>query len=89
MKRRTETKKKWNYYTALETYEKWWLGKLVYLNGEDPSTAKRVTKIEVRGPFSFVYGDADIFFEDGTYIILPNLPEPYRPRKQDLIVISE
>jgi hypothetical protein len=79
---------KWNRYVAQETYEKWWLGKFVRFQGDDPGEEKLVTRIEVYGPPSFVYGGAKLYFSDGSEANIPRDPDAYRPRKKDLIVVD-
>ena len=80
---------------ARERYERWWLGKKVLLRGMDPEDPppgwpKRVVKVEMVGPPSFVYGDVWLHFEDGTNEPVRYPPEGvFRPRKKDVIVVKE
>ncbi len=63
-------------------YDRWWLGKLCRLRGS--GEFKRVVKVELIGPPSFVYGTAVLHFEDGTDGMVPC--PGFRPRKMDVEV---
>jgi len=66
---------------AIDRHEKWWLGKYIRRAGYD-FEFKKVVKIITSGAPSYVYGMAELFFEDGT-TAFANIGEVYRPRKQD------
>jgi len=70
--------------TWKEKYEKWWLYKYCRAAGST-GEFKRVIKIEVFGPPSFVYGTAELTFEDGT-TMHPGTPYTFKPRKMDVEV---
>lgn len=49
-----------------ERYEKWWLGKYCRPASHGEKPFKKVVKIEMCGPPSFVYGQISFIYEDGT-----------------------
>jgi len=70
-----------------ERYERWWLGKYckpAYLSMD----FKKVVKIELYGPPSFVYGGAELVFDDGTSAIIYH-GNSFKPRKKDVLVKPE
>lgn len=82
-------KRRFDIGTAYETYCKWWLGKYVRTPMEDETVFHKVINIDVLGPPSFVYGQATLYYEDGSEQNLPYDPKAYRPRKFDMIVIDK
>jgi len=70
-----------------ERYDRWWYGKLCRPAGAD-YPFKRVAAIKLHGPPSFVYGQAELFYEDGDTMII-NHGEAFRPRKIDVEVQDE
>jgi len=64
-------------------YERWWLHKDVRFNDGDPW--KRVTKVTLVGPPSFVYGSVWLTFADGAEQHVP-CGNAFRPRKWDVQV---
>jgi len=76
----------------LARYKRWWLGRLVrpeWANEDAPGWPRRVSRIEVYGPESFVSGYAELHFEGGGRLLLPLGGHAFRPRKSDLIVVKE
>ena len=69
-------------------YESWWLGKYCRPIARKDAGFKKVVKIELLGPPSFVYGQCLVKFEDGSEIWLPNEFGAYRPRKKDMDVLD-
>jgi hypothetical protein len=67
-------------------YERWWLGK--YCRVWSGDYYKKVVKIELCGPPSFVYGDVQLTFEDGRVVPVPH-EEAFKPRKSDVEVQEE
>lgn len=70
---------------AKERHERWWLNK--YIRRADVGKTlnlpwKKVVKIETIGNPSYVYGTAELFFEDGTRCFA-QISEAFRPRKKD------
>lgn len=70
-----------------QTYERWWLGKLCR-PALSSAPFKRVVKVEVAGPPSFVYGGATLHYEDGRYDHVYQ-HDAFRPRKKDVEVQAE
>lgn len=70
-----------------ERYERWWKGKLCRfaLRGGE---FKRVTKVELVGPHSFVYGSVWLHFEGGEKAAVP-CGDAFKPRKFDVEVKEE
>ena len=70
-----------------EKYERWWLGKRcrLYLSQRP---FKKVIKVELVGPPSFVYGSVWLHYEDGTNenVYCGNA---FKPRKKDVEVSKE
>lgn len=70
-----------------ERYERWWLGKYC-----KPVSLimpfKKVVKINMYGPPSFVYGVAELVFDDGTSRMI-NHGNAFKPRKKDVLVKPE
>lgn len=67
-----------------ETYEKWWLGKMIVIPNNVDDTPKLVTKVEYIG--NSVVGVVKLHFEDGTHQLVGSGARGYRPRKKDVIV---
>lgn len=68
---------------AKERYERWWAGKLCrvrYCQAE----YKRVASVNVYGPPSFVYGCAELVFEDGTTRMVST--QKFRPGRAEVEV---
>ena len=66
---------------AIENYKKWWVGKYCRLYG---GTFKKVVDVKVYGPPSFVYGTAELVYENGTTQMIA--VQAFRPRKMDVEV---
>jgi hypothetical protein len=69
-------------------YEKWWLGKYCHPANSN-CEFKKVSKIIMHGPPSFVYGQIDMVYEDGSMDIVNGGLSVYKPRKSDVIVREE
>lgn len=74
--------------SAYSRYSRWWLGKRVRnadMGSERPF--KKVVRIELIGPPSFVYGDVELHYEDGTSeYVRPTSRNAFKPRKKDVEV---
>lgn len=66
-------------------YNQWWKGKLIKIY--ELEVPRRVARVKLIGPPSFVYGAAEFVFEDGSTQLIPT--NSYKPRKSDVIVIEE
>ena len=72
-------------YDAQERYDRWWRGKKCR-TAHSTGPFKRVVRIRLAGPPSFVYGVAILVFADGTE---SNIPTPsFKPRKCDVEVMK-
>jgi hypothetical protein len=76
-----------NIYDYQQKYRQWWRGKLCRLM-YSTGPFKRVDDVKVHGPPSFVYGFAELIYEDGT---TENVMDAYafRSRKMDVEVKQE
>jgi hypothetical protein len=70
--------------SAQQTYEGWWLGKRCRIRAQAEQPFRRVEKVRLVGPPSFVYGSVWLTFDDGEemFVVTPS----YRPRKRDVLV---
>jgi hypothetical protein len=66
-------------------YEEWWLNKRCRVVGDIMHGFKRVVKIKLVGPPSYVYGMATLIFEDGSDRNV-STSSAFRPRKCDVEV---
>ena len=66
-----------------ERYERWWLRKYCR-PAHSRKPFRKVVKIEMVGPPSFVYGQITFRYEDGSYDIIAGGGDAYRPRKCDV-----
>lgn len=82
---------------AKERYERWWLGEYCRPTNYTHQPFKKVVKIEMCGPPSFVYGQISFIYEDGTEDIVAGGKidgvvgrrwgdTAYKPRKCDVEV---
>ena len=70
-----------------ERYERWWLGKYcrpAWCNRNQ--RFKKVVKIDLIGPPSFVSGQITFHYEDGTDDMVAGMGNAYKPRKCDVEV---
>lgn len=67
-----------------ERYERWWLGKYCRPVAYSSEPFKKVIKISLFGPPSFVYGNITFHYEDGTEHIVAGADDAYRPRRCDV-----
>jgi hypothetical protein len=69
---------------AQKRYDSWWLGKICLA----PNTGvfKKVVRVELHGPPSFVVGVVKLHFEDGTCEFVRTHPNAYKPKKTDVQV---
>lgn len=74
---------------AKDRYERWWLGKYCRPAMYTQQLFKRVVKIDMVGPPSFVYGQITFHYEDGTNNIIAGMGNAYKPRKCDVEVEEE
>jgi len=68
-----------------QRYERWWLGRYcrpVWSN----QSFKKVVKIDMVGPPSFVSGQITFHYEDGSCDIVYGIGNAYKPRKIDVEV---
>lgn len=65
-------------------YERWWLGKYCRLRFS-MGPFRKVIKIKLFGPPSFVYGTVELTFEDGEIVNVCTV-HSFRPRKYDVEV---
>jgi len=68
-------------------YEGWWLGRYcrpAWCNVAQPF--KKVVKIELLGPPSFVSGQLVFHYEDGTEETIAGMGNAYKPRRCDVEV---
>lgn len=86
---RNSIKSKSKKVSPQEKYNEWWLGKLVILPLCFNQEPKRVREIRLYGPPSFVSGEVELVFEDGSEQLINTPPGVYKPRKQDVIVVKE
>jgi len=77
-----------SYIDIRERYERWWLGKYCRQSYSQNDPFKKVVKINMYGPPSFVYGTVEFVFEDGTTMIIYH-GNAFRPRKSDVAVKGE
>jgi hypothetical protein len=68
---------------AEETYRKWWVGKMCRTNRSAPF--RLCVDVLLHGPPSFVYGDAELVFADGTTASVQH-GQRFRPAKKDVEV---
>jgi hypothetical protein len=71
-----------------ERYERWWLGKYcrpAYSN----APFRKVVKIDLVGPPSFVSGQLTFHYEDGAYDIVAGMGNAYKPRLCDVEVQAD
>jgi len=66
---------------AQRIYENWVLGK--HIDG------KKIVKVELIGPPSFVVGLVTVFTEDGESYYLPEFTGDFRPRKKNLWMLID
>lgn len=71
--------------TPRDRYERWWLGKLCRASSLEPY--RKVKRIELVGPPSFVYGDVWLEFDDGEKVCVPH--HGMKPTKADVDVCEE
>lgn len=69
-----------------ERYESWWLGKNCRPTARSNQPFKKVVKIDLLGPPSFVSGQLTFHYEDGTEDIVAGMNNAYKPRKCDVEV---
>ena len=68
-----------------ERYERWWLGKYCRpAYGWPNHPFKKVIKIDLIGPPSFVCGQLTFHYEDGTEDIVAGMGNAYKPRRCDV-----
>ena len=71
---------------AQRRYRKWWLGKFCRRAGS-LADFKLVVDVKTYGPPSFVYGTAELIYEDGSRVTIAG--RGFRPRKCDVDVKPE
>jgi len=76
-----------NIHEYQKRYEKWWLGKMVRQAGTN-GKFRRVTKVVLHGPPSFVYGIVTLHFKGGGYENVTQV-NAFRPRKRHIEVKDE
>lgn len=67
---------------AQERYERWWLGKKCRQKFST-GAFRKVTKVILYGPLSFVYGTVELVYEDGRAENV-NMGDAFKPRKSDV-----
>ena len=64
-------------------YLQWWKGKTV----QSDNGIKRVSNVKLYGPPSFVYGSAELIFEDGTTQTIRT--DAYKPHRSDVEIVEK